>query len=407
MDEGDIELRKLRQHKGANQWAQRRRERGRKTQAAFRKRQAKAAQNIRKENQELRDALKSIVQSIRPGDRDELVSVIAQAAQAAGVEIDSPKTTTTTIAASATTTTYGQDSSSIEESFPAESELVSNDGGGSESSSLRHHRGSAPLSRPPATRAAQPWDSRNAAFAVPRGSVASVNALMSFGFGAWMNPMRHMRITATPDGIIPYVGLKQYTLASRLFWAVLEHVTVPCRAHAHEVLDLEADMCRPCFRRMMGDCEPLRGLTPRFIVAIAESRLQYRRVGYMSGDYGGAADSDILTIMAAAARRDYAARGQDLNVWLSPHAVEGWFVATLGAGALRRLYDATVSPESSAAHRLYMATIEEMVAHYVCFGDGPRWNVTVVNRVFTDWAHAATKTGGSLTSPDSISPNGQ
>ncbi|KAH6686877.1 hypothetical protein F5X68DRAFT_208136 [Plectosphaerella plurivora] len=65
---------------------QRRRERGRLAQSAFRKRQALAKKGIETENADLKKAIAAILAEMQPGDRPELQAVIRQAGDLAGLD---------------------------------------------------------------------------------------------------------------------------------------------------------------------------------------------------------------------------------------------------------------------------------------------------------------------------------
>ncbi|KAH6655382.1 hypothetical protein BKA67DRAFT_235138 [Truncatella angustata] len=312
----------------AEQELKRRRERGRVAQAALRKRQAKAAQEIQHENGQLREALSAITNVACRDDRSDLLAVIRQAADASGI-----------------------DTSHLELSNSSSSK------GESETDYANH--GSKPVFK--ATRCMM-----------------------------WLNPMRYMRINDPPEDIIPYLGPAANTLAGKLFWAVLEHAISNCH-HVHHPTAHGTLHRNPSFKRMVEHTTALGDVSDDFMRAMIEARLEYRKLGFISAEYASAAEPDAGRVMRRKVVEDYMKRGENADVWLNPMAVEARAREILGSHGFTKLKHAAESPNNNAQHTILSSAVNKLIEHYMCFGDGPRWNIEVVDGTFTKWRPETTK----------------
>ncbi|KAK9775609.1 hypothetical protein SCAR479_07716 [Seiridium cardinale] len=344
----------------AEQELKRRRERGRIAQAEFRKRQVKAAQETQHENERLREALISIARIARPDDRAELVAVIKKAAGASGINVEHLEQTNTQ------SVSYKENPPSNEQALDPRLANYSESFDSKPSTSLSMNSAQKQVAV-----ARQPEQSSKPAFKAPRCMM-------------WLNPMRFMRIDDPPEDIIPFLGPGSQTLAGKLFWTVMEHARSECH-HAHELKTPEDCNQNPCFRRMIDHSMATRSISHGFMKAMAEARLEYRQLGYISSEYASAADADTGAVMKRRVLEDYMMRGQDASIWLNPFAVEARARTVLGPRGFTMFENATRSPENSPLHTLLATAIETLIASFVCFGDGPRWSIQVVDKTFSQW----------------------
>ncbi|ETS76942.1 hypothetical protein PFICI_10816 [Pestalotiopsis fici W106-1] len=343
----------------AEQELKRRRERGRSAQAAFRKRQALAVQEMQQENKRLREALESVVKIARHDDRRDLVSVIRQGAEAAGIDV---------------------------EHLPApgsEYVLQPNDNlgscgarGQSETSASNVSLSSEP-SRPEVD------TSKEADLAVTRASQPAFKATRCM---MWLNPMRYMRLDKPPEDIVPYIGDAANTLAGHLFWAVMEHARSDCH-HEHHALSRQelSTSQNPCIQRMMRHSIAMQSISHGLIKAMVEARLEYRHLGYISAEYAGAADPDTVRSLRRSVAAEFGSRGQDESVWVDAIGVESRVRSLLGPDYFATLERAARSPESAKAHISLSWALDRLIGSFICFGDGPRWNVLEVDDIFSSW----------------------
>lgn len=200
----------------------------------------------------------------------------------------------------------------------------------------------------------------------------------------WLNPMRYMRVDDPPEDIIPYLGGGANSVAGKLFWTVMEHAKSECH-HMHHPRDREAFNSNPCFRRMMEHSAVLTGISHAFLKAMVEARLEYRQLGYISAEYASAAEFDTGLSMHYKVLEDYVMRGKDANLWLTPMTVEARARSILGSQGFALLEEATKQPENTTLSRSVFIVLNKLVETFICFGDGPRWGVQVVDDTLTDW----------------------
>ncbi|KAF7538197.1 hypothetical protein G7054_g3192 [Neopestalotiopsis clavispora] len=337
----------------------RRRERGRSAQAAFRKRQALAVQEMQLENQRLREALESVAKIARHDDRSDLLSVIAQAAEAAGIDTGhlrspSPRDVLEQNCATESPELSGQCGTEIiNVSTSSEARLAEAGTFSGEDLTVTH--------------ASQP------AFKATRCMM-------------WLNPMRYIRIDKPPEDIVPYLGDAADTMAGRLFWAVMEHARSSCH-HEHHALGREefAASRNPCIRRMMQHSATLQAVSHGLIKAMVEARLEYRHLGYISAEYAGAADPDTMRSLRRSVTAEFNSRNQDVNMWVDAIGVEARVRSFLGPDCFILLEKAAGRPEDGKSHQSLSVAVDRLIESFICFGDGPRWNVHGVDDIFSSW----------------------
>ncbi|KAK8860032.1 hypothetical protein PGQ11_010766 [Apiospora arundinis] len=335
----------------AEQELKRRRERGRQAQAAFRKRQAKAAQSIQEEHQKLREAIESIVRVASIDDRPELLSAIRQAAGAAGVEAEHLEVSViSNVALSASTAVLACPSY------------------GSVTATHNNTMNSAMVNI-----GASNWKSR----AVPAFTWSKAHQhyrppVVMGNF--WFDPLRATNITTTPEDVVPYVGQGRYTLGGLLFWGVLDHVTNAC-THAHNPTSCEE--LQSNLRRSMSHSK---------LLSMAKAHRQSLHDGLVDGKHAITTDQNALPAMRRTIDGNYASERNETSAWLLPKEVEGHVRRRLGRQIFGRLELAAKAPDSSEAHRALKETIHKMVDAFMCFGNGPSWNDSFVDLVFNEWA---------------------
>lgn len=269
---------------------QRRRERGRQAQAAFRKRQAKAALSIQEEKKRLKEAIESIVQATSRNDSPKLLDAIRHAADTAGMDAQHLEAEAANNVALSTGERAGQlnDSSFIDtQDTASDSDLI--DVGAPSSCAVS-----------PST-----W-------------ARSYRPPMTFG-NFWFDPLRSTNITTAHEDVVPYVGRSRYTLGGLLFWGVLDHVTNAC-THTHHPTSCE-DL-HAILGRSPAPSKSLSKLRPEFIHNMAKAGYQHLQDGRIDGAYTTSTELSSFAVMRNMAEDDYASEGKDISAWLLPRDVE-------------------------------------------------------------------------------------
>ncbi|KAK7953095.1 hypothetical protein PG988_013789 [Apiospora saccharicola] len=338
----------------AEQELKRRRERGRQAQAAFRKRQAKAALSIQEENRILKEAIESIVQAASRGDSPRLLAAVRQAAGTAGIEAEHLEASAANNVALSTDTRadYASHVSFINTRDTATDSALINVG-------------------TPKSWTVSP-DTWNRSYRPP----------MTIG-NFWFDPLRSTNITTTPEDVVPYVGPGRYTLGGLLFWGVLDHVTNAC-THTHHPASCEE--IRSILGRSTAHSKSLSRVRPEFIHNMAKAGYRHLQNGRVDGIYSTSIELSSFAVMRNMVDEEYASDGRDTSTWLLPRDVERRVRRGLGSQVYDHLEQAVKAPESSQAHRALKETIRKMVNTFMCFGNGPAWKDSFVDAVFGEWA---------------------
>lgn len=194
--------------------------------------------------------------------------------------------------------------------------------------------------------------------------------------GIWLNPDHYMRVSLPPQDIIPYLGPGSTTFAGRLFWSVLEHCQTGCKDHHTEPSVIMEQGLR--HSKVMEDVQV------RFIKAMVAARLEYKRTGSISPEYSGAAEEDLGMLVHEQIKEDYRARGKDPAMWLSCLAIEKRVRAMAGTVLFAELEKAASGQGSPQLRALLRGVDCRLCDTGECFGDGPRWNVEIVDGLYLE-----------------------
>ncbi|KAI1461938.1 hypothetical protein F4805DRAFT_188356 [Annulohypoxylon moriforme] len=324
----------------------RRRERGRRSQAGFRKRQAEANQHMRDQNRQLKAAIEKLIKTTRGDEHPELLNTIFEVAEAAGVEAQRP----------------------------AQRE---NDQRWPKHANYKNTQifpflvdGEVDITINATTRdlAAEKGDK----------GCSSVERLRC---GIWLDHQYYMRISIPPDDILPYLGPGSKTLAGILFWDLMDHSQNKCkRPHSDEAA---------LIRRGLGHSKVTENWAVTYVQAMVEARQEYRRTGSISPQYASAAEQDLGVMTRDRITAEYHAQGKDPNQWLSTLAIEKRVRNMIGDDAFARL-EAVAKGEGEPALRNFFEDIEcKLHETCICFGDEPRWSVDIVDGLFLSWVRSA------------------
>ncbi|KAI0101132.1 hypothetical protein F4814DRAFT_106197 [Daldinia grandis] len=342
----------------------RRRERGRRSQANFRKRQAEANQHVRNQNRRLKNAIEKLVNITRGDEHPELLNTIFDVAEAAGIDAKKPDTQDIAVQRILKDVTKNKQA------------LMSTSGDGEEDIVVRG------VSRDVIQRASHKED-YGFSFTSSLGSLPSPQRLTC---GIWLDHQHYMRVSIPPDDIIPYLGPGSKTFAGILFWSIMDHAQKKCtRSHTEATTSL--------IQRALDHSTATEGWTVTYIHAMVEARQEYRRTGSISAQYAPAAERDLPNLMRDRIDADYHARGIDPNQWLSAAGIEVRVKSMIGNDSFAIL-ETAAKGEGNISLRDSLETMKcKLAENCVCFGDGPRWSVDVVDALFLDWIYKTSRLG--------------
>ncbi|KAF2970724.1 hypothetical protein GQX73_g2771 [Xylaria multiplex] len=373
--------------KAADEELRRRRERGKLSQARFRKRQAQASQETRQENERMRTAIAAIVRATQCGsDRSSLLRAVRAAADVAGVD------------ASGLDDGHRDEENTPE---PGEREAVirtsteiegGNDPSGASAPQTRREDSAYSVNQIRG-HASRPFSANTAS--PPSGRLSP-----RLDYGIWVDARRAVAVSKPPTEIIPFLGAGQYTFSGRLYWACTDYlislcrvVTAPhspspwftCQSGGHPPSPGEAESR---LWKLLQHSPPVPSV--RMAQALAEAQQEYRDRGYIDGD-SPACNPEIGTEIRQQIEATYRAHGRDLSVWMTLAELEMHVRRQLGVEAFARLEStitaSCITPPPKAVDQdvraIVRLLIKNLAESYTCFGDGPRWRVDSISALFS------------------------
>ncbi|GAW23870.1 hypothetical protein ANO14919_134470 [Xylariales sp. No.14919] len=349
--------------RAAEEELRRRRERGKLSQARFRKRQAESSRETRQENERMKAAIADIVKTTQRGsDRSSLLKAVRAAADVAGVDVS------------------GLDEEDGEERVTAV--MPDTDAGGP-----------------------KPLENETGGY-TPHSCFASTLSQSSgrlsprLDYGIWVDPRRAAAVSRPPTEIIPFLGAGRYTFSGQLYWACTEYLISLCRVVTTPQSTALWFTCDPRSRPSPREAETrlqtvLQHSPPipsvRMAQALAEAHREYRDRGYFDGD-SPACNAEIGTLLRQEVEAPYVAHGRDLSVWMNITELETHMRRQLGAEAFSRLENAvtasctskTSKPVDEDVRAVVRLLIKNLAESYTCFGDGPRWRTDCVSALFSE-----------------------
>jgi len=339
------------QYPGAYQGRQRRRERARLSQRAFRTRQATTLRDLREENARLRRVIKDVVEASHSGDPLALCTAIQRAGAAADLASEPHHDSTPDSAISSVATALSS---------------------GTE-------RGRQLLG----TEEADPDPGPDPHCHLGPQHANCMTFRLDSGILSW--PTSPGRIVDPPVDIAPYLGPNQHTLAAHIYWYCTETSLRLIYQLAGQQPSRIASVAQnhPIFAAMLRHVFKL--CSPGYLIALAEARLEFHRVGYCKSD-NLAATRDSALLLRQRVEQEYCyAEGRDLDEWFTATKVAEMVRDRLRRRELSRL-EAAIRNDSTdvAAKSLLEAFIHKLWLKSTCFGDGSRWKASYVCQQL-DW----------------------
>ncbi|KAG7422128.1 hypothetical protein LZL87_012215 [Fusarium oxysporum] len=308
----------------------RRRERGRRSQAAFRKRQAQSNQALQAQNALLKQGIQRLLYAAQGDERPEMLGIFRELAFAADIEappsVSEIETARPSIGASESDTTNA-DANRLQS-------LLSN---------------------------------------IPLQLNPSQSTQYRLECSMWLDPLHYLRVSLPPQDILPYLGAGAETFAGLLFWSVMEHYQTVCTQHNSKSV----------IQKGLKHSKATQDIKPSFIETMAKARVEYKQTGSISQAHAVAAEKDLGLVLCNLIETEYRSSGKDPNQWLSCNGIERRLRETMDDNTLECLRRAALGKENSALHYMLENVKCRLYDSCVCFGDGPRWNVDVVDQLFT------------------------
>ncbi|KAI0404012.1 hypothetical protein F4802DRAFT_598627 [Xylaria palmicola] len=371
---------------------QRRRERGRLSQARFRERKALASQEMQEENEKMKAAITEVVKATQRGDRPSLLRAVRAAADTAGVD-----------ASGLDDENWQRGAGAAKESDIREEDDVTRAWAG--------NGGDLVTTPPPPTSGSRPTYPASHRGDELLSSCVTSTASGTFSprldYGIWVDARRAVGMSGPPTGILPFLGAGRYTFAGQLYWACTDYLISLCRLVA------ESSLPSPWFddgadaRPNPSEAEVYMGellqhspylRNRRFAQAMAEAQREYRDAGYYPSG-GCASNAEDAMLSRREVGLSYAPHGRDMNAWMTIADLEEHMRRQLGGEAFSRLERAISShntirfandtaepnPDVQAIVKLL---VRNLAKSYSCFGDGPRWRADRISLLFTEHIQA-------------------
>ncbi|KAM5344759.1 hypothetical protein ACJ41O_010621 [Fusarium nematophilum] len=202
----------------------------------------------------------------------------------------------------------------------------------------------------------------------------------------WLDSDKLVRVYESPADAAPYLGDSLFTLSSCLYWAATRRTVYLWQRHK--------------LKRPRGGGAPDKSLVDRlfnhsrhlydqeFLMSLASARLEFLQKGYVDLPPSAASQviwHGIVPELSERIRQEYSERGQTMDWWKTPREVEGMVRRYLEPGEMEELQALVEGRGSAEALGKFAALMESLVRNFVCFGDGPRWNVVYLSLVIGGW----------------------
>ncbi|CAH0018929.1 unnamed protein product [Clonostachys rhizophaga] len=316
----------------ADEGTRARRERGRQSQAAFRKRQAQFNRDLKNKNHQLTRSIERVLDCIQGDERPDLLGAVSDMARTAGIN------------SSHEGEQGGEEGDRSANWYINDLAVGSNE---------------------------ELYDEFILQSKPPKPHYTEMR----------LDPFHYMNISLPPEDIVPYLGAGSNTFAGRLFWFMLEHSQVRCENNHEEPIEFH--------QRIVGHSQAMEGVSLSFAQTMVEARLEHRRTGSIAAEIAPAAEIDLAMVICTRVQEEHEKKGDNMAQWMSCQAVEEHIQEILGEDTFTRLQVAFLEN----GHPFVKKKVEKLYCKlydtFVCFGDGPRWTIDTVNELIFEWIMSA------------------
>jgi hypothetical protein len=303
---------------------QRRRERGRRSQAAFRRRQAQSSQALAAQNARLKQGIQRLLDAAQGDERPEMLAIFRELA--AAVDIEAPASVSKIGTARSNTEASDSDANDVRSLFSG----------------------------------------------IPLPVNPSQTTHYRLDCSMWLDPLHYIRVSMPPQDILPYLGPGAETFAGLLFWSVMEHYQTVCTRHNAQAV----------IQQGLKHSKATKDINPSFIETMAKARVEYKQTGSISQAHAVAAERDLGLVLCNLIETEYRSNGEDPNQWLSCIGIEKQLRDEVDDDTLESLRRAALGEGNAVLQYLLEGVKCRLYDSCVCFGDGPRWNVDIIDQLF-------------------------
>ncbi|KAF5668109.1 regulator-Ty1 transposition 109 [Fusarium heterosporum] len=319
------------------------RERSRVAQREYRKRHASKFSTLKDENQRLRNALKRIerLAQKRGGKDQELEHALAEARETVGSD-DSGSSSSLTLSSSTDAIT--------DDRMSYMSRLLSSD----------IHLHTQALGQT----------------TTPR---------LSLEQQLWTNTDRLVRIFEAPSDAGKYLGDGLYTFAGTLYWACTRNTVSLWETYKLNMLGKPGLPVPNPMDRLFNHSKHLTDR--RFLLSLALARLEYKHKGFIDSPHSGSELmwKSVLPNLRKKMERELSEKGQSPEWWKTPSEVETHLRKYLEPSEVDELQTLVEGRGSEAVLEKFQPLVEMLIDEFVCFTDGPRWNLLYVAMAVGSW----------------------
>ncbi|KAG5665403.1 hypothetical protein KAF25_009528 [Fusarium avenaceum] len=322
------------------------RERSRVAQREYRKRHASKFSTLKDENQRLKNALKRIekLAQKRGGKDQELENALAEARETVGSDDSSESTALTTSSSSSAV------DSITTEKLSYMSKLLSSD--------IHLHT---------------------------QALGETTTPRLSLEQQVWTNTDRLVRIFEAPSDAGKYLGDGLYTFAGTLYWACTRNTVSLWETYKLNLLGKPGPPDLNPMDRLFNHSKHLNDR--RFMLSLALARLEYKHKGFIDSPHSGSELmwKSVLPNLRKKMEQELVEKGQGPEWWKTPVEVESHLRKYLEQSEVDELQALVEGRGTEAVLKKFKPLVEMMIDEFVCFPDGPRWNLLYVAMAVGSW----------------------
>jgi hypothetical protein len=192
----------------------------------------------------------------------------------------------------------------------------------------------------------------------------------------WLNPLQYMRISLPPSDIVAYLGRESTSLAGSLFWSMLEHSQIRCSSH-HDPATVN-------LHRALSHSKAIQDIDTSFVQAMISARVEYKHMGFISPKYAPAAEQDLSLVIHQRVELDYRETGKNPDQFISCLGIQKHLSGVVGRPGFDMLEQAARNEGRAGLIKAMNTAKCKLYDTAICFGDGPRWDIRIVNGIFLD-----------------------
>ncbi|KAM0340847.1 hypothetical protein ACHAPU_010263 [Fusarium lateritium] len=201
----------------------------------------------------------------------------------------------------------------------------------------------------------------------------------------WTNTDQLVRIFEAPSDAGKYLGDGLYTFAGALYWACTRNTVSLWETYKLNMLGKPGLPVQNPMDRLFNHSKHLTDR--RFLLSLALARLEYKHKGFIDSPHSGTELMWKLALpdLRKKMERELAEKGQGPEWWKTPSEVESHLRKYLDPSESDELQTLVEGRGSEAVLKKFKPLVEMMIDEFVCFPDGPRWNLLYVAMAVGSW----------------------